>query len=663
VKRNFYLYLLLVLAPAGVLAALALGVADRDRAEGLRLLDERLAEEAEALARRFEAAFADAENAAARAFAEHREGQGGAVLGFARQGAWAGYSPRLEAPQEESRETGAADGPADEERRLYRLSVEGGESYEFVRRDPLRAIDAYAFYLPRIADNALKARLRFRMLRSALAAGRKELAAELGKTLAGAPAELRSDEGPPLFLLAAELLARAGLPPASSAEGRPARERLLDFAPRLSNAALARFGASLAPGSEDVARLLEERRGLEEAAAKHPEILQDREAALGDGFMLWAREWPAAADAPPARAIVRVPLVLPELSAGELSARLLRGVPETPAEDAAAEGNAVARPLRAGAGGLEIARLEVADPARAEKLASLERRRAVFRWLVGLLIAAALGGGAALAYYLLRERQLVKLRERLLANVSHELKTPVTSVRMLSEMLSEEAFDPEKTRRFGQLLHSESLRLSRIIENVLDYSRLEHGGPGLEREPVELAALLRELGESFAPRAETHRVGFHLAGILADGPMGAAPAELVVATNAPAVERIVSNLLDNALKYGRSAEPEIRLGLARDEEFALVTVSDNGPGIPARERERVFEPFYRLAFDNYAVQGAGLGLSIARSLARGLGGELRLESREGAGCAFTLSLPLGTTSPDEPKAPPRLELEVRRRAA
>jgi len=235
----------------------------------------------------------------------------------------------------------------------------------------------------------------------------------------------------------------------------------------------------------------------------------------------------------------------------------------------------------------------------------------------------------ALLRYTARERHLARLRARLLANVSHELKTPITSIRMFSEMLAEDPADSGRTRRFGDLLRAESLRLSGLIENLLDFSRLGRKEEKLTLEPVDLGGLLARVSEGFSFRAREKGVDFSFQS-------GTLP---TLESNAPALERILSNLLDNAFKYRRPEGPRVRLQAEDLGERVRICVEDNGIGIPRRDREKVFEEFYRVRYDDYGVQGSGLGLSIARRLARKLGGEITVESREGAGSTFTLILP------------------------
>jgi len=234
----------------------------------------------------------------------------------------------------------------------------------------------------------------------------------------------------------------------------------------------------------------------------------------------------------------------------------------------------------------------VEDPHLSEKVRALERRRNVQRALVVLLVLGTLGGGVALVRYLFKERQLAHLRSKLLANVSHELKTPVTSIRMLTEMLADDPVNEAQSRRFVLLLGAESVRLSQLFENLLDFSRLGRKDEVLPVEPVELGALLSRISEAFSLRAEEKKVRF-----LAEG----LPGETWIVTNSGAVERILLNLLDNALKYGLGADPEIRFSAmvspAGDSEkgSVCISVSDNGPGSRAESRKGCSRSFTAFA--------------------------------------------------------------------
>lgn len=634
--RSLILYISLVVGPVVILSGLALRVADRDHADGLGVLEAALGREAATALDRIERAIQEAVDLSRQAVATRATGGdaasgagSGPVVAFASDGKWLGYSP---APIAE--EVGS-----DEDLRFYELSISGGESFEYRAGDPERAVDAYAFYLPRISSPLLAARLRFRVLRAAVGAKRLDLAARLAQRLLAEDPALRSEEGLPLTLLAAEWLRKQG------DEAVDYRQTLLDAAPLVSTTVLDHFAQTLAPGDPGLERLVAERHAIKRAVEAHPEILSERSLVVDREAVLTAwpvREGNAAAGAARTRAIVRAALNLPEPGSGELEARMLLE-PDGAIDAGRVEAGrlVVDRVLEPLPGGSTRLGVEVRDPIFEERVTRLDGRRAIFRSLVALLGIVTLLGGLAMVLFLARQRQLVALRERLLANVSHELKTPATSIRMLSEMLAEDDCEPSKVRWFCRLVHLESLRLSRIIENVLDYSRVAHGKEAIQKEPVPIHALVRRLAEEFVPRAEEAGVRFETEG-LADGPAsedGVSAAEPTVRTDALAVERIVSNLLDNALKYRRADDARIGLSLAVGSDEVQITVRDNGRGISGKDRERVFDPFYRSRYEDYGIQGTGLGLSIARALSRRLGGDIRLESREGEGSEFTLELP------------------------
>jgi signal transduction histidine kinase len=621
VNRAVFAYIVLVLAPSAALAVFAFRVAESEHRLRLEDAAARLREEAEALGRRIEAALADA---ARRAEAE-------SVPGFAVDGRWLGYTLEPDA--------GAAEPPPNtDELRLFRLSLRGGESFEHAEKDPLRAFDAYAFYIPRIRNKSLRAQLELCAARSALAAGDKPLSCALLRDLVAGAAGLSTDEGLPIDLVALSCL--LATEPADAASLRAGGlERLREAAQGMATPLIGRFARVFASEDPGLQRVLEQRNALENEVREHPEVLATVDAVLAGGKLLLARPRGTSQGAASAVREVRLaPVSLPPLDAAGLTTRLEPG--RSPAPAALPGSRVVLRSIRAGESGSVVAALRVEDPHFDDKIAAANIQRNLQIGMLALLVLVTLGGGAALALSLARERRLVQLRARLLANVSHELKTPVTSIRMFSELLAEDGADAERTRRFGRLLTAESSRLSQLVENLLDSSRMGNSDVSLPIEPVDIAALLRRVAEAFELRAREKRVAFQVEGCEAAGFQGATGAVALVNTNAAAVERIALNLLDNALKYRRKDAPEIRLALSTAGDAVCVSVADNGIGIARRDRERIFDEFYRVRYDDYTVKGSGLGLSIARRLARKLGGDLTLESDENVGSTFVLSLPL-----------------------
>ncbi|MGO9586774.1 MAG: sensor histidine kinase [Limisphaerales bacterium] len=261
------------------------------------------------------------------------------------------------------------------------------------------------------------------------------------------------------------------------------------------------------------------------------------------------------------------------------------------------------------------------------------------RLTLGLLIAVlvlAIGMGSWLIVRSLNsELKLARQKTDFVGNVSHELKTPLTSIRMFSELLAEgRVADPAKQRSYLDIITAEAARLTRLINNVLDFSRMERGEKKYNFQPCNLVEVVRAAAQTFRPHLEAG--GFKFDCTLPDAPIS-------VHGDADALSQIIVNLLSNAEKYSNGGK-EITLELARRESplpHAEAKVLDRGSGVPRGSEEKVFEKFYR-AHDSLSsgVQGSGLGLTIARQIARAHGGDVVYEPRAGGGSCFVLRLPL-----------------------
>jgi signal transduction histidine kinase len=216
-------------------------------------------------------------------------------------------------------------------------------------------------------------------------------------------------------------------------------------------------------------------------------------------------------------------------------------------------------------------------------------------------------------------------RERnFLMVVSHELRTPVTAIRGHVDALREGLADDADAREESlAVIRAETDRLARLVRDVLDLARMEADQFTLEEDEVEVRRLLEQAYQNFAEEARRRGIDYECS--LAANP--------VLSTDGDRVLQVVSNLLDNAFAWTPDGG-RIALELAAENGTIAVSVSDSGPGIDAAERERIFRPFWSRAGD-----GTGLGLPIARQLARALGGELGLESKVGNGSRFELRLP------------------------
>lgn len=250
--------------------------------------------------------------------------------------------------------------------------------------------------------------------------------------------------------------------------------------------------------------------------------------------------------------------------------------------------------------------------------------------LIFLLVFFILAAGGLLFRQARRSEQEAMLKTSFVANVSHELKTPLTTIRLYADLLAQgRVRDESKRTAYLETIGHETQRLARLVGNVLDFSRLEQGKKKYERVEFDLAADLRRLAEVHGPRLA--EAGLRVA--------IAAPERFTLATDRDAVEQIVLNLLENACKYAADGG-EVLLALEAGATGARVRVADRGPGVAPEQRERIFEKFHRVD-DRLTAEksGAGLGLSIARQLARGLGGDLVCRARVGGGAEFVLTIP------------------------
>jgi len=251
--------------------------------------------------------------------------------------------------------------------------------------------------------------------------------------------------------------------------------------------------------------------------------------------------------------------------------------------------------------------------------------------LLGLILVVGIGV-VVVARAARRADDLSAQKTAFVSAVSHELRTPLTTLRMHAELLQEGLVAPASLATIHDDLVRESARLGRLVENVLAVSQLEEGRRVLDLRPGDLAAQVAEVVASQARHVASKR--FPPVELeLPDEPL---PARF----DAQAIEQIVVNLLDNALKYAVGPLPQIRVVLERSPGRAVLRVQDRGPGVPEAERERVFQRFVRLERASTAHSpGTGLGLSLVRDLARAHGGDAELRSRPGGGAEFVVWLP------------------------
>jgi len=226
-----------------------------------------------------------------------------------------------------------------------------------------------------------------------------------------------------------------------------------------------------------------------------------------------------------------------------------------------------------------------------------------------------------------------QLRKEFVANVSHELKSPLTAIRGLTETLLSGALnDPAHNRRFVQLIDEDAARLSRLIDDLLTLSQIESRAVPLNASTVALHPLVESLLRSFQPSIAHKRL--HVANAL--------PSDLAVRADADRVRQVCSNLIENAIKYNQDGG-RITLSATRDGSWATITVADTGMGIPESDLPRLFERFYRAdKARSRTLGGTGLGLSIVKHIIEAHGGQVTVSSRLHHGSAFSFTLPLAS---------------------
>lgn len=237
-------------------------------------------------------------------------------------------------------------------------------------------------------------------------------------------------------------------------------------------------------------------------------------------------------------------------------------------------------------------------------------------------------GAVVLTLDVTEREQREKLRREFSANVSHELKTPLTSISGFAELMSQGLVPPDKVREFSLDIQKECTRLTNLVEDIIDLSRLEEGGGDMTWEDIDLYTLCDDVLQSLEPVAKRQAVTLRLAG-----------ESLQVRGVYQVLREMIYNLCDNAIKYNRSGG-SVTVTVARSAGRASVTVADTGIGIPYEDQSRVFERFYRVdKSHSRAIGGTGLGLSIVKHTAALHGAEIKLQSQPEDGTVITVLFP------------------------
>jgi two-component system sensor histidine kinase SenX3 len=236
--------------------------------------------------------------------------------------------------------------------------------------------------------------------------------------------------------------------------------------------------------------------------------------------------------------------------------------------------------------------------------------------------------------YLQEARRLAGVRRDFVANVSHELKTPIGAMLLLAEALSDAADDPEASKQFAQRILHEAGRMSRLVQELLDLSRLQGGEPLPSLAAVKVSDIVSDASDPLQVRAMAAGIRLEI------GEMG----DLAVLGDRRQLVTALTNLIENAIAYSPTGS-KVGIGARRDidangAETVTISASDEGVGIADADQERVFERFYRVdTARSRATGGTGLGLAIVKHVMANHGGRVSLWSKEGVGSTFTLHLP------------------------
>jgi signal transduction histidine kinase len=286
-----------------------------------------------------------------------------------------------------------------------------------------------------------------------------------------------------------------------------------------------------------------------------------------------------------------------------------------------------------------------------------------FGSLVAVSAAAALIGLLTAWQAFRQQRQLNEMKSNFVSSVSHELRAPIASVRLMAENLEGgKISEPQKQREYFGFIVQECRRLTSLIENVLDFSRIEQGRKQYEFEPTDIAALVQTTVKLMEPNAAEKGVALKLETSNAEH----RTSNIEFKMDGRAIQQALVNLIDNAIKHSPKGET-VTVGMeARNENVVSdedegrergrekrdkslnpqpstlnLSVTDNGPGIPPEEHEKIFERFYRRGSElRRETQGVGIGLSIVKHIVEAHGGRVLIESRAGQGSRFTIELPL-----------------------
>ncbi|MCZ6870561.1 MAG: ATP-binding protein [Gammaproteobacteria bacterium] len=523
--------------------------------------------------------------------------------------------------------------------------VARGKRAEFVGGDAARAIELYEDALAGAQDSIQAAYARLLLARALGKSGRRDEAISQNQRLLALPPHVTDEVGIPIALFAAGRLLdeldggravieklgtivneqrwrspaeaymlRDLLDEASTTHGSSERQTVVDLQQRI--------GSEIAV----IERVIDLRNELPGLGLRFGGTLED---TYGSRWIRWGDDWLVGSTPIHDDAWGIVAFSIRQLLALAPALPNWPGAAEMIIADAT-EPNAASEPLDPAIAEVRIAVLDDALPGSGAAV----RRRGFYVGALLLVLSVTLFGAYLFWLDVRRELRMGELRTLFVSSVSHELKTPLTAIRMFAERLQlKKQPDPKMQTEYLATIVGESERLTRLLNNVLDLSKIEQAQKRYRQDPVELADVVdrtvRAIGYPLA------RGGFTL-NVDVDGH----PPR--VHGDADALEQALLNLLSNAMKYsGENREIDLRLFVQNGA--AVIEVSDRGVGIPTAVQERLTEKFYRVpTAENERIPGTGLGLALVHHAVEAHGGHLTIQSAEGEGSTFAIHLPLET---------------------
>jgi len=239
-------------------------------------------------------------------------------------------------------------------------------------------------------------------------------------------------------------------------------------------------------------------------------------------------------------------------------------------------------------------------------------------------------GAIGIFYDITQIERLERVRQEFLSNVSHELRTPLTSILAFVETLEDGAInDEENNQRFLGVIRKNAQRMHHLIDDILELSFIESGGITLQPKAVNLNSLIEDVFTNLSGKAKDYRIKLK----------NEVPKEILVFADAVRLEQMLTNLIDNAVKFNTKAGSVI-VGYAKKDDRDIISITDTGEGISSEHLQRIFERFYRTdRARSREIGGTGLGLAIVKHLARLHGGEVSVASNLGKGSTFSIELP------------------------